>query len=699
MSSRPKAPVRTAHADEGGQTIVLVALLFVLLMGFAALSLDVGRFYAERRYLQNAVDSAALACAQKYSQGGNVHNAWNAADNVLQLFNLKGNPIGAAITYPGAGDQVTGYTATLSYQNSIVTDQNLIGGIKPIATPLGCRVAITANVDTYFIKLVQPSLTQIGMVTKAYATSKGGFLPSVTYKYSHGPGPGDGSTSNFINWTKQGPPPAGTGDQGLDYQCTTTTDVGCTDASPTNPGREHVIFGEDAKAFNDPNFRGYIGLDIRDFQTTDGASPPNLIHKTYNGVANDASVNTLKDFEAQWIGGGYPGPDICIVTPGSFDPCAEISALSGASAGIFVTEYDQFFRVGDTLLLQLYDGTVKSVPDFTIAAPNIAVPRSNPVPSSTVAYTMNNQFAASDSVITTEVYFDDGTITNGPGDQSGTNPFMTGAIVPCTDTSPPTGRHNCGSFTQNPTPIHPIGNAYNQTWSGMTANASAAKGIYVAFLRGNASAPYNTRQHDSIVTLTVDGQTHDFNLGSSGANVNVASAGTQADFPLQIRDGSGSSSWNGGSNSIKLTWERCPSVIDVLTGLPTAVLSCKINGSALTTFVTTDVGSGSSVQATFNVDTTGASNNTAYTGWIRAFGLDGSHNPVNHLYQVIVDVGLSSAGGVQTYVDVIGYAAFKVTAISSNDVSGQAISPAVYDPNDPLLAIAKKIRLVPWEHP
>ena len=204
MTTRARSGLR-AHADDGGQTIVLVALLFVLLLGFAALSLDVGRFYGERRYLQNAVDSAALACARAYSQGGTVQTAWDAADTTLQQFNLKGNPIGAAITYPGAGLQGTGATAPLSYLNNIVTDQNLVAGIKPIPSPLGCRVAITANVDTYFIKLVQPSLSQIAMVTKADATSTGGFLPTVTYRYTNGPGPGDGNDNNFIAWTMQGP--------------------------------------------------------------------------------------------------------------------------------------------------------------------------------------------------------------------------------------------------------------------------------------------------------------------------------------------------------------------------------------------------------------------------------------------------------------------------------------------------------------
>ena len=678
MSPRRRSPLRSALADEAGQTIVLVALLFVLLLGFVALSLDVGRFYAERRYLQNAVDTAALACARAYSQSGDQHTAWNAADAILQNFALQGDPTGTTVTYPGAGDQTSGWTASLVYVNSIVSDQQLAGGIKPIANPIGCRVAITVNVPTYFVKIVQPNLSQIAEIQQAYAKSVGGFLPSVTYRYSNPPGPGDGNTNNFIAWTMA---------SGLDYLCTAASDVGCTPATPTTPGRDHVLMGASAKATNDSSFRGYIALDIRDFQTVDGSGNP--IHLAYNGVSPTATVNTLKAYEGQWIDKGYPGPDICVVSAADFLPCAEVAALDGSSSGIFVTDYTNFFRVGDVIMLQLYDGTVKSIPDFTIQAPNLTVPANGAIASSTVAYTMNTQFKASGSVVNTELFFDNGSLTGGAGDPSGTNPFSTGAISTCSDNSPPAGRKLCGTLTLNPTPANV--SYYNQTWSGMTASG-AQKGIYLAWLRGNATAPYNQRIHVSLVTVTVAGQNRDFNLTSSTGLVSVPSIGTQADFPILVRTGSGSTNWNGGQ--ITLTWEQCPQFTDPTSGLTTQ-LACKINGTSATS-VNVNVGSGSSVEATFNVDTTASSNQASYIGWVRGFGRDAAGDPVTHLFQVTVQVNIVS-GGATNYVDVIGYAAFQISAITSNDISGFALSKAVLDPNDPAVAIARKIRLVPWE--
>ena len=50
-------------AAENGQTLIMVALALVVLIGFLALAVDVGHTYAERRKMQNAADAGALAGA------------------------------------------------------------------------------------------------------------------------------------------------------------------------------------------------------------------------------------------------------------------------------------------------------------------------------------------------------------------------------------------------------------------------------------------------------------------------------------------------------------------------------------------------------------------------------------------------------------------------------------------------------------
>lgn len=48
---------------ERGQALVLIILAIVAIFGFAALSVDIGRVFAERRRAQNAADAAAMAAA------------------------------------------------------------------------------------------------------------------------------------------------------------------------------------------------------------------------------------------------------------------------------------------------------------------------------------------------------------------------------------------------------------------------------------------------------------------------------------------------------------------------------------------------------------------------------------------------------------------------------------------------------------
>jgi Flp pilus assembly protein TadG len=50
---------------ERGGIAVIVAILMVVMLGFAALAIDVAKLYAERAQLQNGSDAAALMMAQK----------------------------------------------------------------------------------------------------------------------------------------------------------------------------------------------------------------------------------------------------------------------------------------------------------------------------------------------------------------------------------------------------------------------------------------------------------------------------------------------------------------------------------------------------------------------------------------------------------------------------------------------------------
>ena len=61
--------MKNNHSRERGQVLVLVALVLVLLMGFAGLALDGGNIYTDRRSAQAAADTAALSGALAVVQG------------------------------------------------------------------------------------------------------------------------------------------------------------------------------------------------------------------------------------------------------------------------------------------------------------------------------------------------------------------------------------------------------------------------------------------------------------------------------------------------------------------------------------------------------------------------------------------------------------------------------------------------------
>lgn len=76
--------MHTAPRRQHGAILVLTVLLLVILLGFAALALDLGRLYVLRTEMQNAADAAAMAAAAELDGSDSaINDAIKAATDVL----------------------------------------------------------------------------------------------------------------------------------------------------------------------------------------------------------------------------------------------------------------------------------------------------------------------------------------------------------------------------------------------------------------------------------------------------------------------------------------------------------------------------------------------------------------------------------------------------------------------------------------
>lgn len=89
-----------AESNEKGAAAVIVAGMMVVLLGFAALAVDVGALYAEKAQLQNGADAAALAIATDCAHGSCGSSA--STGNQFANNNANDNTSGAAVSFPAA---------------------------------------------------------------------------------------------------------------------------------------------------------------------------------------------------------------------------------------------------------------------------------------------------------------------------------------------------------------------------------------------------------------------------------------------------------------------------------------------------------------------------------------------------------------------------------------------------------------------
>jgi hypothetical protein len=421
------------------------------------------------------------------------------------------------------------------------------------------------------------------------------------------------------------------------------------DSDPTNHGPVVAILGQGSQPNNGADFRGFIALDIRNF-----ANATSRLY--YNEITDSTGPNTLKSYEAAWIDkGGYPGPDFPIVVNPP-DPNDQVAAMSGNTTGAAIDAMVRRYIPGDEILVTVYPGSVMEIPDFSIAPPStITLPTTGitPTPAS-FKVSRNQSFSGTVDLSTVADTLDPN------------NPMVLGTLV------------GADPFTYNPDPVVPqLGAGQTVQMLNATTN-NAEPGIYALWIRGEAGSPYLSIKHEPFA-LKIGTVVRDFTITADSRTKEAPTVGSSVSFTLVLQNSPSKNTNFGG-----------PVSLSVDTPYPAGTGSVTFSSSSVTPSK-----NGSSTTLTIS---TGSMAQGLHRFVVRATGMNGdaTPRPVTHLLPLFVDVAPSGASQNDEYVDVSGFAVMRLTEVNGNTISAYAITPAVTNPNDPILKRGKIARLVPW---
>jgi Flp pilus assembly protein TadG len=639
--------MRGSSAAPRGQVLVIVALGIVVLLGLAGIAVDVGRLMAERRHMQTAADAAALAACQSLKDGAvaDVAVASARARSVASV-NLAGSPSGTSgsMADPAVYEDQDG--------SGFLDADELVSGVVVSSTSV--RVAISGDVETTLARVV--GIPTLGVGARARCTLvQEPALPIVARRYDGPPGPG-GSFMDVL--ATEATSTSGQVDANpLGYS-------GRTPASLSVKGPAFEIYGTGSKAHNSSSFRGFINLDIRDFRDVTSRD-------YYNGAQPGVNENTMKAEQAEYVLTGYPGPGF----PAAVQPptgALQVATLSGHSTGHLVDAFDDMYDAGDRVLLAVYDGTVRAIPDFSITPPSrITLPSTTGSPTDGPSFTVsrNDQFTGSVELQLV-------------GDEDAPDPADDILPVPGTG-APAPGEMNEPVFNPDNFLF-----AANQSSRSVVmedfSTSGVAPGIYTVWVMGESNVPYKGRRHP--VPVFVGGATRGFHLLNSSLSASAAAYGDAVTYTIRVR----TDNWatGGSATQVALSWDP-DSLSDCILNPITAPAGMTVGFSQSSV----TPGGGQGTASTMTVDTDGLASG-CYMFTVRAHATNSVGQPVTRLATATLHVVSQPSNG--EYVEVIGFAAFEIETVGSNTITGRAISPICADPDCAELRAVQHARLIPW---
>jgi Flp pilus assembly protein TadG len=156
-----------SRTSQNGQTLVLITVFMMSLLGMCALAIDVGSWYQQKRAVQNAADAGALAGA------ATLPNGWSAA---------------ASAAASELGNNISGATVTYQPTSVYVTNDSI-------------RVTASKPAQSFFAKaLTSKKVTTTATATATFMNAGGGALPWGVLQGTYTPG-----TTYPIYVDQQGP--------------------------------------------------------------------------------------------------------------------------------------------------------------------------------------------------------------------------------------------------------------------------------------------------------------------------------------------------------------------------------------------------------------------------------------------------------------------------------------------------------------
>lgn len=122
---------RSARSAQRGAVIIVFAVMLVVLIGFAGLVIDVGRFFVIKSELQNAADACSLAAASQLRPGMNDPDALNRAIAYGRVFTTGGVPTDYLPAYPEPAvmNRVNFQSAPVNITSAQISFSATLGGV------------------------------------------------------------------------------------------------------------------------------------------------------------------------------------------------------------------------------------------------------------------------------------------------------------------------------------------------------------------------------------------------------------------------------------------------------------------------------------------------------------------------------------------------------------------------------------------